>query len=95
MISTDRDSGPCGKGDAAEKGYVAHTVLFGRDENIGATVTAEAVVSYYDRTTCALLLTAAFSAVFLFNNNHTKGEKVWKVLYGHSCPLSSRSYSRS
>lgn len=47
MISTDRDDGSCGKGIAAENGTVAHTLPFGRDEKIGATVTAEAVLCYW------------------------------------------------
>ena len=40
MISTDRDQGSCGKGIAAENGGAAHALSFGRDEKIGATVTA-------------------------------------------------------
>ena len=38
MTSTDGDAGPCGKGEAAENSYAARAYLFGRDENIGATV---------------------------------------------------------
>ena len=40
MISADRDVGLRGKGKAAENVRVAHTLAFGRDEKIGATVTA-------------------------------------------------------
>ena len=40
MISTDGDTGLCGKGEAAEIAEnVARTSAVGRDENIGATVT--------------------------------------------------------
>ena len=47
MISADRDVGLRGKGKAAENGRVAHTPPFGRDEKIGATVTAFAVLCYW------------------------------------------------
>ena len=47
MISADRDFGLRGKGKAAENGRVAHTPPFGRDEKIGATVTAPAVLCYW------------------------------------------------
>ena len=46
MINADGDFGLRGKGVAAEKGWAAQAVLFGRVDNIGATVTARAVVSY-------------------------------------------------
>ena len=46
MINADGDEGLRGKGTAAEKRYVSQAVLFGRDENIGATVTVSTVVSY-------------------------------------------------
>lgn len=39
MISTGGDMGRCGKGEAAEKVGTAHVLAFGRDDNIGATVT--------------------------------------------------------
>ena len=39
MISTDRDFGRCGKGRAAEKQKDRPVFYFGRDDNIGATVT--------------------------------------------------------
>ena len=39
MINADGDFGLRGKGAAAEKRSASRAVLFGRDENIGATVT--------------------------------------------------------
>lgn len=48
MISTDRDSGSCGKGEAAETSDVARTSAVGRDENIGATVTHPLGVALFD-----------------------------------------------
>ena len=47
MISADGDKGLRGKGKAAENVRVAHTLAFGRDEKIGATVTALAVLCYW------------------------------------------------
>ena len=46
MINADGDFGLRGKGAAAEKRSASRAVLFGRDDNIGATVTVRAVVSY-------------------------------------------------
>ena len=46
MINAERDLALRGKGVAAEKRHASRAVLFGRDDNIGATVTASAVVSY-------------------------------------------------
>ena len=48
MISTDRDSGSCGEGEAAEISDVARTSAVGRDENIGATVTQFLGVALFD-----------------------------------------------
>ncbi|MBR5616047.1 MAG: hypothetical protein IKW66_04425 [Clostridia bacterium] len=47
MISTSGDIGLCGKGEAAENSYAARAYLFGRDENIGATVTEYSVLRYW------------------------------------------------
>ena len=41
MINADGDTGLRGKGVAAEKRLASQAVLFGRDENIGATVTVK------------------------------------------------------
>ena len=93
MINADGDVGLRGKGAAAEKRYVSQAVLFGRDENIGATVTVSTVVSYSDRTRCVFMLTAARRGLFLLKINlyKLKGEKYGRYFMG----VFARSYRHS
>ena len=46
IINTSRDTGSCGKGEAAESMCAARACIFGRDDNIGATVTECSVLRY-------------------------------------------------
>ena len=71
MINADGDFGLRGKGTAAEKGSASQAVLVGRDDNIGATVTVSAVVSYSDNTLKVLLCLPRFVPRFF----HLKNKK--------------------